>query len=86
MTTNCEISAEHVGDQAAENEAIPTSPDGTDELANQLSRHKLEREDSSQWLQNRIPPSASATAVYPFRAEEEVDLSFPKGAKIVDIV
>ena len=86
MTNKVETSTEHAGDQAAENEEIPSSPDGMDEVAVRLARHELHKKHASQWSQNRIPPDAWATAIYSYRAEGAIYLSFPKGAKIVDIV
>jgi hypothetical protein len=35
---------------------------------------------------SRVPQCASATALHGWEAEEDDELSFPEGAKIVDIV
>lgn len=92
MTTDEDISTERVGGQRAEKhekEAVSSSANnGTEEPEGTSSESDVrdQEEINSPRLPKQIPPSALGIAVYSFEGEAEDDLSFPKGAKISDIV
>ena len=90
MTTEKDISTGRVGgkptekDGEDEKEAVPSSANSETERLETTSSD--DEENQCPELSDRIPPSALATAVHSFQGEEEDELSFPKGAKISDIV